>query len=335
MDEAGRVTNPSAGVTAPGYPPPPAGPQPVAVQPPARKNRGWVIALVVVAALLLFGCVGFAVWLSSSQGTPSPAFGDSIALIRMDGVIAGTGSVTSGVITPQSFIEQLDKAEADPRVKAVLIRVDSPGGTVAASQEIAMAVDRAQKPVVVSVGDICASGAYMVASQSDEIFAAPGSSVGSIGVIMEIPNVSGLLDKLGVEFTVLTQGDYKDAGSPYRSVTGTESAMFKEQMEIAYDQFISDVAEGRGLSEDEIRKLATGWVWLGTEAKDLGLVDTLGNYSDAVDRAADLGEIEGEPKIVSFQPTYSFQDLLSSLFGLVSQRPAPDAASLDRAGLPN
>lgn len=307
---------------------------PVAPAQPPKKKRGWLIALIVVAVLLVFGCVGGVIALASWEGGGAVPLGESIALLHLDGVIAGTGSAVDGVITPEDFIDQLKQADEDESVKAILIRVDSPGGTVAASQEIAMAVQRVDKPIVVSVGDMCASGAYMVSSQCDEIVAAPGSSVGSIGVIMEIPNVSGLLDKVGVEFTTLAEGEFKDAGSPYRSVTGTESAMFKEQMKLAYDQFITDVADGRGMSEADVRKLATGWVWLGTEAKDLGLVDTLGNYSDAVEAAADLGGIEGEPNIVTFEPEYSFEDVALSLFGLISHAQQPDAASLQRMGLP-
>ncbi|MHB1342209.1 MAG: signal peptide peptidase SppA [Coriobacteriia bacterium] len=317
--------------TVPPYAPAPV---PAAAAPEApKKSRGWLIALVVIGALVLFGCIGSVFALASWEGGGVP-LGDSIALLHLDGVIAGTGSTVDGVITPEDFIYQLEEAEADPSVKAILIRADSPGGTVAASQEIAMAVERIDKPIVVSVGDMCASGAYMVASQCDEIVAAPGSSVGSIGVIMEIPNIDGLLDKLGVEFTVLAEGEFKDAGSPFRSITGTESAMFKEQMKMAYDQFIADVATGRDMDEDDVRELATGWVWLGTEAKDLGLIDTIGNYSDAVDRAAELGGIEGEPGIVTFEPEYRFEDLALSLFGLVSDISAPDANSLRRMGLP-
>ncbi|MGB4592488.1 MAG: signal peptide peptidase SppA [Coriobacteriia bacterium] len=321
--------------TTPAYAPPapPTAPAPPVVAPQPKK-RGWLIALIVVGALVLFGCIGSVFLLASFEGGGSVALGDSIALIHLDGVIAGTGSTMDGVITPEAFIDQLDQAEADDSVKAILIRADSPGGTVAASQECAMAIERVEKPVVVSVGDMCASGAYMVASQCDEIIAAPGSSVGSIGVIMEIPNVSGLLDKVGVEFTILSEGEYKDAGSPYRSITNTESAMFKEQMKMAYDQFIADVATGRDMDEADVRELATGWVWLGTEAKELGLIDSLGNYSDAVDRAAELGGIEGEPGIVTFEPEYRFEDLALSLFGLITNSPAPDAASLERMSLP-
>lgn len=198
-----------------------------------------------------------------------------------------------------------------------------------------MAVKRAnlEKPVVASIGDMGASGAYMVASQCESIVAAPGSSVGSIGVIMSIPNIESLLETVGVEFTVLTTGEFKDTGSMYRSVTPTEAAMLEGQMQIVYNQFIADVAEGRGMAEDDVRELATGWVWLGSEAQELGLVDELGNYDDAIALAADLGGIEGDPHIVNYGYTDPFAGLLSSILGVLSESQALDANAIERAGL--
>ena len=313
-----------------------------APETPSRKpmSRGSKWALGLGAALVVLGllsCVFFVVVALSEEGmAPIPGYGDSVALIYIDGVIAGTGSIYDGVSSPAYILDQLDQALADESVEAILLRIDSPGGTVAASQEISLAVRRAaeEKPVVASIGDIGASGAYMVASQCDEIVASPGSSVGSIGVIMEIPNVAGLLDKLGVEFTVLTEGEYKDAGSPFRSVTATESAMLQEQLALVREQFIADVAEGRGMPEAEVAELATGWVWLGSEAIELGLIDTLGNFDDAIDAAADLGGIEGEPYLVTYESELRIEDLLWSMIGLTSRSQALDVDALRRSGLP-
>ena len=323
---------------------PPYAPAPpaVPVMPPAPQKRPmsagakWAIGLGAAFVVLTFlSCVGLVVAMSADNGL-GPVTGDSVALIHIDGVIAGTGTIYDGVSSPEYILDQLDQALSDSSVQAILLRIDSPGGTVAASQEISLAVRRAaeEKPVVASIGDVGASGAYMVAAQCTEIVASPGSSVGSIGVIMEIPDVAGLMDKLGVQFTTLTQGEHKDVGSPFRSVTPTETAMLTEQMSIAYEQFIADVAEGRGMSEAEVRELATGWVWLGSEAVDLGLVDTLGNFDDAVDRAADLGGIEGEPYIVTYEADYALEELLWSLFGFSSVRTPIDADSLRRFSLP-
>jgi len=301
---------------------------------PAKKSNAWKWILGVVVALVLFACLGSIALIASFEGSSSLAMGDSIAVIHIDGVIAGSGSAAGGVITPEDVLQQLDMAEKDDSVKAILLRIDSPGGTVAASQEIAMAVQRIDKPVVASIGDMGASGAYMVAAQCDHIISAPGSAVGSIGVIMEIPNVKGLLDKLGVEFTVITQGELKDAGSPFRSLSPTETMLLEDQMKIAYDQFITDVAEGRDLDESEVRDLATGWAWLGSEAKDLGLVDSLGNYDDAIAKAAELGGIEGEPGIVTYEPDTTIEDLATSILGFQSPRSPVDADTLRRMSLP-
>jgi protease-4 len=314
-----------ASAPAPAYAPAPE---------PAKKSNAWKWIVGIVVALVLFGCLGSIALIAGLEGGGSIATGDSIAVIRIDGVIAGTGSATGGVITPEDVLDQLDMAVKDDSVKAILLRIDSPGGTVAASQEIAMAVERIKKPVVASIGDMGASGAYMVAAQCDHIVAAPGSAVGSIGVIMEIPNVKGLLDKVGVEFTVITQGDLKDTGSPYRSISPTESILLKDQMKIAYDQFIADVAKGRDLDEKRVRELATGWAWLGSEAKGLGLVDSLGNYDDAVDKAAELGGIDGEPGIVTYESGTTIEDLASSLFGFKSDRSPVNADMLRRISLP-
>jgi protease-4 len=314
-----------------------ATPQPAPVLERKRglsKGAKWAIGITLVVGLLIIGSCALIPFLALPE--PPVPIGDSIALIHLEGVIAGTGTPYDGIVAPEYVLDQLDQALDDDQVKAILLRIDSPGGTVAASQEIALAVRRAsvEKPVVVSVGDMCASGAYMVASQADSIVASPGSSVGSIGVIMEIPNIGGLLDKLGVEFTVLTEGELKDVGNPYRSVTPTETTLLKAQMKVAYEQFIADVAKGRGMDEDKVRELATGWVWLGSEAKDLGLIDKIGNYNDAVDEAADLGGIEGAPNIVTYEPKYTVTDLISDLIGLQSRSSLADAGALRRLALP-
>jgi protease-4 len=295
------------------------------------RGAKWAIGLAIGFVLLV--CVSCAVSAALlGDGSGSLSFGDAIAVIHIDGVIQG-GSSGNG--EPEYIMSQLDEALADTSVKAILLRIDSPGGTVAASQEIMLAVRRAseEKPVVASVGDICASGGYMVASQCDEIVASPGSSVGSIGVIMEVANIQELLDKVGISFTTLTTGEFKDAGSPYRELTETERAMLDAQLKIVYEQFIGDVAEGRGMTEADVRELATGWVWLGSEAEELGLIDSLGNYDDAIDRAAELGGIEGTPRLVSYEYVDPFAGLFESLIGLKgADQLDPDA--LRRISLP-
>jgi protease-4 len=273
---------------------------------------------VVFLLIALLACCGLSFFALASTGSGSgmsTTFGDSIAVIHLDGIIAGTGSGIDGIVSPEDFLYQLDLASEDPNVKAILLRVDSPGGTVAASQEIAMEVARYEKPIVVSSADVNASGAYMVSSQCDEIYALPTTAVGSIGVISQIPNLAGLLDKVGIEFTTVTAGEYKDAGSLYRSPTETETALIQQEVDIAYDEFIRMVAEGRGIPEDDVREMATGWAWSGIEAQEMGLVDELGTYNDALDRAADLGGIDGGYEVVSYEE-YLFEDFIYSLIGI-------------------
>lgn len=299
--------------------PPEAGP---GAQPPLpRRSRAWMwwtVGMIVALAVLVGSCtIPFAMLGKSGTGSlSSGGFGDAVAVIRVDGVIAGSGSAIDGYITPESFLDDFNSAIDDDSVKAILLRVDSPGGTVAASEEIAAYVKDCDKPVVVSIGDVGASGAYMVSSQSDEIWAMPGSAVGSIGVITEIPNVEGLLNKVGVEFTVITAGKYKDAGSPYRPLTKEEEALIQGEVDEAYTQFIDIVADGRDMPRSKVESLATGWAWSGETAKGLGLVDELGTYQDAMDRAADLGGIDGDYDIVTYDE--QFQDIFGSLLGIRS-----------------
>lgn len=312
---------------APTAPPPAAATYtaPTYAAPAARSSWGWkAFAIIsVVFILALFGCCALSLTMLADSDAPTVAIGDAIAVIHVNGIIAGTGSSVNGYVTPEEFIGQLDQAADDPNVKAVVLRVDSPGGTVAASEEIATELKRFEKPVVVSVGDVDASGAYMVSSQADVIMANRTSTVGSIGVITEIPNVSGLLEKVGVEFTVLTAGEYKDAGSPFRSLTATETELIQHEIDIAYEEFIKIVAEGRGLDEAAVRELATGWAWSAVEAKDMGLVDELGTYSDALDRAAELGEIDGDYQVIDYDEV-TFEDFFTGFLGVKE--------SLDRLG---
>jgi len=293
--------------------------------PPKRSRAGlwWGLGIGTAILLALVSCCVLSVALVMDAGDPDGlnTSDEAVAVIYIDGQIAGvdSGGLTSaGSITPESIISQLKRAENDDSVKAIILRIDSPGGTASASSEIAMEVERVKKPIIASIGDVGASGAYMIAAQCDEIIATGSSDIGSIGVIMEVGDYSELLDKLGVKFVSIHEGEYKDAGAPWRALTATETAMLKEDIKIVYDDFIASVAKGRNMSEPAVRKLATGWAWPGRKAKDLGLVDTLGNYSDAVARAGKLGKIEGEPRIVTYTDE-SFGTLIQQLTGAIDR----------------
>ena len=315
---------------APAGPPVPLAPPVATFAPPVqapRKRRAWIWVLVVALVLLsIIGMCGWSAWLLAGSDSDGIALGgNGIAVIPLDGAIAGAGSAGAGIVTPEAFLKKLERAEDDPDVRAIVLRVDSPGGTVAASEEIAAYVRDAEKPVVVSAGDVDASGAYMVSSQADQIFAMPGTAVGSIGVITQIPNVNGLMDKAGIEFVTVTAGKYKGAGSPFRPLTPEETALIQGSVDEVYGQFIDIVAEGRDMERSEVASLATGWAWNGEQAKKLGLVDKIGTYSDALDAAADLGEIDGEYVVIHYDET-DFNTLLSSFLGIEEQLSAINAA---------
>jgi protease IV len=305
-----------------GGPPPPGG-----YAPRQTSGRGgWIIGGIIIVVLLLTlgGCCALFAGIGN-RASASGTAGGNIALIHVTGTIQDSGAGATGA-DPERLIRLLQRADADAGIKAVLLRVNSPGGTVSASQEIAMQVKRMKKPVITDIGDMGASGAYYVASQSDEIVATPSSAVGSIGVILEAPNIEELMKKVGVKVTVIHEGKFKDIGSPFRSITPTEAALLQEDLKPAYDQFIADVAAGRKLPEAKVRDIATGLVWPGVVAKQMGLVDKLGNYSDAVDEAARLGGVRGKPVVVDYDQTDVF-GALSRLAGVAEQLAAPSAAS--------
>lgn len=284
-------------------------------------SKGWLFAIIgSVVGVMILGSL-FIMFLMFSAGGKSN-FLDSrgaIGLIRIEGVISGTDSSggllgSSGTVTPERVIKQLRQAKNNPEVKAILLRVNSPGGTAAASEEIYREVSRVNedKPVVVSVSDINASGAYYISAGASHIVASPASEVGSIGTIIQLINLEGLFEKLGIEYEVITQGKYKDLGSPNRSITDEERQILEQQSELIYDRFIADVAEGRGMDEGDVRELATGITYPGLEAIELGLIDELGNFSDAVGVAGQMGNISGEPRILDYRED-PFSDVLSQL----------------------
>ena len=258
------------------------------------------LLLLIGAALLFF----FAVYLSASFTSGNILLSPRIALIKIEGVIVDSREV----------IDDLKKYKDNPAIKAILLRIDSPGGGVVPSQEIYEEVKKiredGQKKVVVSMGTVAASGGYYIASASDRIVANPGTLTGSIGVIMELANVEGLLRKIGVDSLVIKSGRHKDIGSPFRKMKPEEREILQHLLDDIHNQFIEAVASGRGLPEDKIRELADGRIFTGREAKEIGLVDDLGNLQDAIRLTADIAGIEGEPKIVETQKRLSWFDLL-------------------------
>lgn len=234
---------------------------------------------------------------------------DRIALLRVEGVI----------LDSQATVSDLKRFGENPLIKAIVLRIDSPGGGVVPSQEIYDAVQRVRnkhnKAVIASMGTVAASGGYYIAAATDRIMANPGTLTGSIGVIMETANVEGLLSKLGVEGIVVKSGKFKDVGSPLRKMTDEERALLQSVMDDVHKQFIDAVATGRALEVSAVQALADGRIFTGRQAKEAKLVDELGNLEDAIQLAADLAGIEGEPRIVEPRRRFSIRELLESRLG--------------------
>ncbi|HID91439.1 TPA: signal peptide peptidase SppA [Candidatus Bathyarchaeota archaeon] len=280
-------------------------------------ERATRIALAITLAVLI-GSTSLAVMiLAGGWAIPAPEVGN-IGLIRIEGTIASSPGVLGilGGADPEEILPLLKEAREDPSIKAVLIRVNSPGGQAAASQEIyreIMRIRRAGKPVVVSIGDIATSGGYYVASAADKIVAEPGALTGSIGVISTIPQLAEFLEKLGIKFVTIKAGKFKDIMSPYREITPEEKELLQEMIDDIHEQFIKDVAEGRGLDARKVREIADGRILTGKQAKELGLIDEFGNLNDAIEIASKLARIE-RPAVVELQKRPFLQELLR-LFG--------------------
>jgi protease-4 len=231
---------------------------------------------------------------------------DRIALIRVEGVI----------LDSQVTVGELKRFSENPSVKAIVLRIDSPGGGVVPSQEIHDAVKRVRsksnKAVIASMGSVAASGGYYIAAATDRIVANPGTLTGSIGVIMETANVEGLLQKIGVEGVVIKSGKYKDVGSPLRKMSEEERGLLQAVMDDVHKQFIEAVAEGRAIEMSDAQALADGRIFTGRQAKEAKLVDELGDLEDAIQLAADVVGMEGEPKIVEPRRRFSIRELLES-----------------------
>jgi protease-4 len=232
--------------------------------------------------------------------------GEKVALIRVVGVIIDSTDV----------IEELKGYGKDSSIKAVVIRVDSPGGAVAPSQEIYEEILKLKKnkKVIVSMGSVAASGGYYIAAPADKIVANAGTLTGSIGVIMEIPNVSGLMKKIGVETQIVKSGKHKDIASAFRELRPEERAILQSVLDDVHDQFIRAVSDGRGMNVEDIKNIADGRIFTGRMAKDLGLVDELGNLQDAIMLAGELTGIEGEPHVVSKKEEFSIFDMIKGHF---------------------
>lgn len=242
--------------------------------------------------------LGMVVLFAVSVAIVNLILGDGSRFLGGGGV--GLVEVRGVILDSQDTIRQLRELRKDNRVKAVVLRVDSPGGGVGASQEIYEEVRKlaARKKVVVSMGSVAASGGYYISVPATEIYANPGTITGSIGVLMKFTNAEGLLGKIGMKAFTLKSGPLKDAGSPLRPMTEQDRTMLQGVIDDTYNQFVTAVAEGRKLPAEEVRRLADGRIFTGEVAKQLRLVDRLGNQQDAIEEAGRLAGIGGEPEVI-------------------------------------
>ncbi len=247
-----------------------------------------VFVILGIIAVFLGGVMG--IILSLLGPSPGLGFSNKIGIINIKGTITD----------PEPFLSQLVEFKKDKQIRAIILRIDSSGGGVGASQEIYREVRKVTetKKVIVSLGSVAASGGYYIASAGDRIIANPGTITGSIGVKMEVFQIQELAEKIGIGLEVLKSGEFKDIGSPYRELTEEDEGLIKKLLSDIQEQFITAVSEGRNIPSERVREIADGRIFTGSMALDLGLVDQLGNFRDAVDLAKKMAGIEGEPRLV-------------------------------------
>jgi protease IV len=270
--------------------------------PSKKKKRRFISYILVVLALLavilvstvaVFHGFGIEENLGSSQ---------KVAVIYVQGTML-TGNVPAGLgyATSEEISENIRSALEDKNVKAIVLRINSAGGSPAAAQEIVSEIKRAQEhgvPVVVSMGDSAASAAYYISAPTNYIIANPSTITGSIGAVWVFQNMSSSYKKDGVDYQIVKSGELKDMGGTWRGLTDTEKEYAGAVVDEVYDEFVTEVSEGRKMNKSDVKAIADGRIYTGSRAKQLGLVDSLGDFYDAIDKAAKLGGITGEPKIV-------------------------------------
>lgn len=293
------------------------------------KNKNMLIGCGIVAFLIMIVVMMSVVILVAGKGGDkkiggviSSVGGDRIGLMYITGVITSGRSASGGFMNEgssgsDSIVRMLRKASENKSLKAIIIRVNSPGGSAAASQEVYNEIMRIRKEtdkkVIISLGDVAASGGYYIASAGEQIIANPASITGSIGVIMKYMNFEGLMDKVGMEAVVLKSGKLKDMGSPYREMTDEERDLMQAALGNIHEQFIADVAKGRNMDIAEVRAIADGRILTGEQALGAGLVDTIGGLQDAIEIAGEATGLGKSPEVELLQKDNPFSFLMNSM----------------------
>jgi protease-4 len=274
----------------------------------ASRRRSVVLALGLLVALV--AVFTLTVWLLMSvlEDGSLPG-GQRVALVEVEGIITAA----------DELVRELRDHADNASVRAVVIRINSPGGVVAPTQELFAAVQalrRAGKPVVASFGAVAASGGYYIGAAADKIYASPGTLTGSIGVVMQLANLEGLLRKVGVDYVVVKAGDFKDVGNFSRAMRPEERRILQALLDDVYGQFVDAVAEGRGLDRETVLGFADGRIYSGRQARALKMVDELGGLQDAIAAAAKLAGLPERPKLLMPRRRFSLTDLLRNQLGL-------------------
>jgi protease-4 len=270
--------------------------------PTQKKKRSLIPYMLVMLALIAIILVSAAAILNGFGIGENLKTSQKVAVIYVQGTIM-TGSVPAGLgyATSEEISENIRSALADKDVKAIVLRINSPGGSPAAAQEIVEEIKKAQAhgvPVVVSMGDSATSAAYYIAAPANYIFANPSTVTGSIGVIWIFQNMSAAYQNNGTDYQIIKSGELKDMGSPWRGLTDTEKKYADTVVMEVYENFVTEVSEGRNINRSDVKALADGRIYTGTMAKQLRLIDGFGDVYDAIDKAAELGKVTGEPKII-------------------------------------
>ena len=263
-----------------------------------KKNSSFVRRLFFLV-LILFALIG--VLSVASEWIPEQRAQNRIGVIDVTGIISGS----------QHIVNQVKKFRQDKRIRGIVLRIDSPGGSVGPSQEIydeVLKTRESGKTIYASMGAMAASGGYYIASAAEKIFANPGTLTGSIGVIMAFTNAKGLMEKIGLQPKIIKAGKYKDIGSPARDMTKKERNLLQSVVDDVHQQFIEAIASERGISIEEVTTIADGRIFTGRQAHALNLVDELGGLQATIDQLSDKVGIIGEPKIVNEKPRLGFLD---------------------------
>jgi len=279
---------------------------------PLKKGIVFIILLfVAVMGVSILGAYLI------TRPTDGLKLGDRVAVIEVYGKISMSGvsnPLGETDVEPRRIRKMIEKAEKDRSVKAIVFDINSPGGSVVASEEIADAIKEVEKPTVAWLGEVAASGGYYVASACDHIVADRSSITGSIGVISIYPEYSGLLQKLGINMTVVKAGEFKDFSSGFRPMTDKEREMVDKIVQSVYEDFIAEIAENRGMSKGEVELLSEGKLYIGKDAVKNGLADEVGNRDRAIKVAAEMGGIEGEPQVEVYKKTAFLEGFVGTAF---------------------